>query len=88
MTIRPENYDEIEACIAIVWGEEGRDCHTKLALRNKCEQTIREMREYDRPGKDTHSQQVIRQGRCGKFTDGGKKVCIQDPGHNGGIHDR
>jgi hypothetical protein len=40
----PQNYDEIEACIAIVWGEEGNDCNTKVELRAKCEARIKEMR--------------------------------------------
>lgn len=57
MSIRPENYDEIEACVAIVWGEEGRDCHTKLAIRNKCEQTIREMRDYGREEQERKNAQ-------------------------------
>lgn len=43
--LRPENYDEIEACIALVWGPEGDHLKTKGELRAACEAKIKEMRD-------------------------------------------
>lgn len=57
--IRPETLEERDACVAVVWGDEGRDCHTKLDLRNKCEQVIREMRESARALKEAEDQVTI-----------------------------
>lgn len=42
--LRPENFDEIEACVSILWGEEGDGLETKGDVRAACEGRIRDMR--------------------------------------------
>lgn len=64
MSYLPETLEELNACADIVWGDEGRDCHTKLHLREKCEQVVREMREAEQARKDADNQAAFE--RAGK----------------------
>jgi hypothetical protein len=47
--IRPENFDEIEAVIAILWADDDEQYYVpKLQVREECEEAILQMREDTR----------------------------------------